>query len=139
MRAALLALVLCGALMGCRHGRLSALTTSPPGAVSTLATDDSVTSTLTLTEGIAVALECNAMDGLTCDLNRLYVAPNAIAPVYLGYGDFGVQRRTTSNGATTQASKAVFIVTGARVGTQVIDVPAGSETLKLVVNVIPQK
>lgn len=135
-RLALLSLLF---LAACKHPSMHPTTTAPPGAVAEYYENgDTGDGTIRVTEGVAMALECEDKDGHTCSLDGSAMGDESIASYKRAYGDLEQKLVYSQSGNKSYENRSLFVVVGKKVGKTQLRVVSGNGDVTIAVEVVPR-
>lgn len=132
----LLALVACG-----RDPEFKPITTAPPGATAEMHQDDSIDArTIRLTEGVAMAIECEDGKSRPCSFDGTTIDDEAIASFRRAFADLdqSVVRGEVA-GQRSHLNRTVFVVIGKKPGRATMTVRTGYGDVPVTVEVLPAR
>lgn len=118
-----------------------AITTAPPGATAELHSNRSNdTHAIRLTEGVALAIECNDAKGKPCSFDGTTIDDDATASFRRAYADLDNKTVSSRDGQQRSSlNRTVFVVTGKKVGTTKMTVRTGYGDVPVTVEVLPAR
>ena len=123
----------------CKHPSMHPTTNAPPGATAEyFENGDTGDGTIRLTEGVAMALECNDKDGNRCSLDGTSMADESIASYKKAYGDLEQKLVYSDTGNKSYENRSLFVVVGKKAGKTKLVVVSGNGDVTIDVEVVPR-